>query len=400
MSATPATPATPATSATLSSPSLPPLSSSPLSSSPRQLRPAARGHILLSHAPEQAAEVTELARSLVALGMTPFLSQDVLCGRVALSSARYHQQNGRHRRRFRPGQRRHSSSGGQGTTTGVRETCAEVPLPVRSLLEVVQNAAVVIVCLSPDYCASAECRFQVELARKHGRRLIPVAVQSATKRQQQQWQGHSGASGPGSSGNGGIALEQPYTPSGWLLSLFGGLRILDLTDHSSSGGTAGTAGGVAVSQAGGGAGGSGMHHVNVRTPPRRSLNYHTLEGGSLAAAAAATTPGSSFTTSGVDSVGSSSSSSSSSQISGSVSGSSLQMLVWQIEHEYEDLRQQLLVSLDRENIALRAELAAMMRRADAGSDMDRQHRRDAAVPQHAQHSELQSEPPSELQPEP
>jgi hypothetical protein len=76
------------------------------------------------------------------------------------------------------------------------------------------------------------------------------------------------------------------------------------------------------------------------------------------------------------------------------------MLVWQIEHEYEDLRQQLLVSLDRENIALRAELAAMMRRADAGSDMDRQHRRDAAVPQHAQHSELQSEPPSELQPEP
>jgi hypothetical protein len=78
------------------------------------------------------------------------------------------------------------------------------------------------------------------------------------------------------------------------------------------------------------------------------------------------------------------------------------MLVWQIEHEYEDLRQQLLVSLDRENIALRAELAAMMRRADAGSDTDRQHTstRDAAVPQHAQHSELQSEPPSELHPEP
>ena len=237
-------------------------SASPLS--PRQLRPVARGHIFLSHAPQQAAEVTQLARSLVTLGMTPLLSGDVQRGRIALASSR-----------------RQSSRGEN-----------PVPVAVQTLLEVVEHAAVVVVCLSPDYVASVGCRLQLELALHHGRRLVPVVVK------------HPQTTSARSS------LEQRFKPTGWLLPLFGGLRLLDLSSPASMLHPAATESVIQRSQvAGGGAGG-------------------------------AATP------------------------------TALQMLAHQIDEEYEDLRQRLVVSLDRENHALRAEMAAM--RAELASAQTQQ----------------------------
>jgi hypothetical protein len=319
--------------------------------SPQQLRPLARGHILLSHAPQQEVEATQLARLLASQGMTPFLSGDVLRGRIALSSSR-------HRSRLHRQHQRNTSRGQLGQQNASIGSPYECSHAAQSLLEVVEKAAVVIVCLSPDYAVSVESRLLVELARKHRRRILPIVAQHpASEEARQRWhqQAETGNYTIRSRSAADLNLERRFVPTGWLLPLFGGLRLLDFTDSTTAVGipavssipvrVGGAATGLVMGQ-------YGAPATVQRTPIRAQLPSpprltHVFTPASSDSSCSNITSSCSSSTVGV--------------------GSAFELLVRQIDEEYEDLRQRLVVALDRENCSLRAELARMRAAMEHGS---------------------------------